>query len=120
MNKVLKHYQHHKNRSKTGAQMVALVFNQCSVWVENIAQSLLEKDYYGRYQASEKVIMALTNLIPLFDTSTKEQEIFAKDIHGFCFLILANITDINQKEDYTLCLQTRQLLKEMADIWQKI
>jgi hypothetical protein len=64
--------------------------------------------------------MALTHLIPLFDESTDDKKAFSKEMKEFCVLILSNLTDINHKEKYTLCVQTQKILKDMASIWQNV
>ncbi len=120
MNQVLRNYNRSKTLTKTPQQMVATVFERCAFWMEGMAKCLEEKKYFERYQYSEKVVMALTYLMPLFADASSEQKQFAQEMKEFCFLILAFVTEINQKENLSLCSETRSLLQDMASIWQKV
>ncbi len=120
MNKALRSYGRAKALTQTPMQMVETVFDRCAFWMDKVGICLMENNHFERYVYSEKIIMALTNLIPLFDESSPDQKKFAKEMKEFCVLILSNLTDINHKQKHALCVQTQKVLKDMASIWQNV
>lgn len=119
MNKVLQRYNASQSRTLKPTDMVGTLFLRCSRWMDDVAENIEAQDYFKRFENSEKVILTLTNLVAVFDDKSENTKGFVKEIKDFCMLILNYITEINQRENLSLCRQTSMLLKEMGEVWQK-
>lgn len=120
MNKAVSRYNQTQHRTLSPTKMVAALFFKCSKILDTVAENIKNKDYYARYENSEKVIMALTNLATAFDEKNPEVQGFVKEIKEFCMLVLNYVTEINHKENLQLCNNTSKLLHEMGEVWQKV
>lgn len=112
----IRSYTKIENSSVSKLIEMAILLERCATFLQQACGAIAREDFEGRFIATDKVIVLMSSLQNVLAVDRTQE---AKEFHAFFGNVISLLVQVNLKNDIKLCMQIREKLIEMAQLWRE-